>query len=175
MKRIIRLTERDLTRLVKRTITELDKSTYDAAADVASEKGFNKLSDKFREHGRNPMHNEKNNIVMVIKQKNGYEHPFYLRVDSLIKAFNNKLFIDDSETYNMETQSLDPDDKIFIIKKKFELTLSSNKIEFYLNGQFPSLPQTRKDAIKVLKMFEGKGVDVSKIDPRSITYDDSGF
>ena len=170
MKRIIRLTERDLTRLVKRTITELDKSTYDAAADVASEKGFNKLSDRFREHGRNPMHNEKNNIVMVIKQKSGYEHPFYLRVDSLIKEFN-----DDSGTYLMETQSLDPDDKHFIVKKKFELTLSSNKIEFYQNGQFPSLPKTRKDAIKVLKMFEGKGVDVSKIDPRSISYDDSGF
>lgn len=108
---------------------------------------------------------------MVIKQESGYEHPFYLRVDSLIKASN-----DNSGTYyNMETQSLHPDDKIFIIKKKFELTLSSNKIEFYLNGQFPSLPQTRKDAIKVLKMFEGKGVDVSKIDPRSISYDDSGF
>ena len=48
-------------------------------------------------------------------------------------------------------------------------------LEFYQNGQFPSLPKTRKDAIKVLKMFEDKGVDVSKIDPRSITYDDSGF
>ena len=170
MGRIIRLTERDLTRLVKRTITELDKSTYDAAADVAGEKGFNKLSDKFREHGRNPMHNEKNNIVMVIKQESGYEHPFYLRVDSLIKAFN-----DDSGTYLMETESIDPDDRVFKPKKKFELTLSSNKIEFYQNGQFPSLPKTRKDAIKVLKMFEDKGVDVSKIDPRSITYDDSGF
>jgi hypothetical protein len=170
MGRIIRLTERDLTRLVKRTITELDKSTYDAAADVAGEKGFNKLSDKFREHGRNTRHTEKNNIVMVIKQESGYEYPFYLRVDSLIKAFN-----DDSGTYLMETESLDPDDKYFKPKKKFEITLSSNKIEFYQNGQYPSLPQTRKDAIKVLKMFEGKGVDVSKIDPRSITYDDSGF
>ena len=170
MGRIIRLTERDLTRLVKRTITELDRTTYEKAADVAGEKGFNKLSDRFREHGRNPMHNEKNNIVMVIKQESGYEYPFYLRVDSLIKASN-----DDSGTYNMETESLDPDDKIFIVKKKFELTLSSNKIEFYQNGQFPSLPQTRKDAIKVLKMFEDKGVDVSNIDPRSISYDDAGF
>ena len=168
MKRIIRLTERDLTRLVKRTIMELDKSTYDAAADVAAEKGFNKLSDKFREHGRNPMHNEKNNIVMVIKQKSGYKYPFYLRVDSLIKASN-----DDSGTYLMETESLDPDVSQF--KKTFELTLSSNKIEFYQNGQFQSLPKTRKDAIKVLKMFEGKGVDVSDIDPRSISYDDSGL
>ena len=165
MRRIIRLTERDLTRLVKRTITELDKSTYDAAADVAGEKGFNKLSDKFREHGREfGLHREKDNIVMVVKHS-GDEVELYLRVDSLRKAFN-----DDSGTYLMETQELDSDQK-----RKFEINKFSDKIEFYLNGQYISLPQTRKDAMKVLKMFEGKGVDVSNIDPRSISYDDAGF
>ena len=48
MKKIIRLTERDLTRLVKRTIMELNKSTYDSAARVADERGFKRLSNKFR-------------------------------------------------------------------------------------------------------------------------------
>jgi hypothetical protein len=70
----------------------------------------------------------------------------------------------------METQELDSDQK-----RKFEINKFSDKIEFYLNGQYISLPQTRKDAMKVLKMFEGKGVDVSNIDPRSISYDDAGF
>jgi hypothetical protein len=51
MKRIIRLTESDLTRLVKKTIMELDRSTYEKAADVASEKGFNKMSDECIEVG----------------------------------------------------------------------------------------------------------------------------
>jgi hypothetical protein len=42
-------------------------------------------------------------------------------------------------------------------------------------GNHPSLPQTRKDAKKVLRVFEDNGVDVSNIDLRSISYDDSGF
>ena len=42
-------------------------------------------------------------------------------------------------------------------------------------GNHPSLPATRKDAMKVLRFFENNDVDVSTIDPRSISYDDTGF
>jgi len=164
MRRTVRLTERDLTRLVKRTITELDRSTYEKAADVAGEKGFNKMSDRFREHGKEfGLNQERDNIVMV-RNRGGEDKVLYLRVNSLKKDPNNGV------TYHMETEDLDKGTEYL-----FELNKYSDKIEFYLNGQFPSLPQTRKDAIKVLKMFEGKGVDVSKIDPRSISYDDSGL
>ena len=52
MKKIVRLTESDITNIVKRTIMELNKSTYDSAARVADEKGFKKLSNKFSEHGK---------------------------------------------------------------------------------------------------------------------------
>jgi hypothetical protein len=164
MKRIIRLTERDLTRLVKRTITELDRSTYEKAADVAGEKGFNKMSDRFREHGKEfGLNQERDNIVMVIG-RGDEDLVLNLRVNSIKKDPNNGV------TYHMETEELDNGNV-----RRFELNKYPDKIEFYLNGQFPSLPQTRRDAIKVLKMFEGKGVDVSKIDPRSISYDDSGL
>jgi len=164
MRRIIRLTERDLTRLVKRTITELDRSTYEKAADVAGEKGFNKLSDKFREHGREfGLGREKSIIVMVIIER-GEETELYLRVDGI-----KKTFMDDSGTYTMVTQQLNTDKNI-----SFELSVMPSEIKFYLNGK-KCLPATRKDAIKVLKMFEGKGVDVSKIDPRSISNDDTGL
>ena len=164
MKKIIRLTESDLTRLVKRTIMELDRSTYEKAADVAGEKGFNKMSDRFREHGKEfGLNQERDNIVMVIGRGDG-DLVLNLRVNSLKKDPNNGV------SYNMETEELDKG-----IERKFELNKYSDKIEFYLNGQFPSLPQTRKDAIKVLKMFEGKGVDVSNIDPRIMSYDDAGF
>ena len=164
MSRIIRLTERDLTRLVKRTITELDRSTYEKAADVAGEKGFNKMSDRFREHGKEfGLNQERDNITMVVEH-GGEDKVFYLRVNSIKKDPNNGV------SYNMDTEDIDKG-----TERRFELNKYSDKIEFYLNGQFPSLPQTRKDVIKVLKMFEGKGVDVSKIDPRSISYDDSGF
>ena len=164
MSRIIRLTERDLTRLVKRTVMELDRSTYERAADVAGEKGYNKLSDRFREHGKEfGLNQERDNITMVVEH-GGEDKVLYLRVNSIKKDPNNGV------TYHMDTEDLDKG-----TKRRFELNKYSDNIEFYLNGQFPSLPQTRKDAKKVLKMFEGNGVDVSKIDPRSISYDDSGF
>ena len=164
MKRIIRLTESDLTRLVKKTIMELDRSTYDSAADVAGEKGYNKLSDRFREHGKEfGLNQERDNIAMVI-DRGGEDKVLYLRVNSLKIDPNNGV------TFNMETEDLDKG-----TERMFELNKFSDKIEFYLNGNFPSLPQTRKDAKKVLRVFEDNGVDVSNIDLRSISYDDSGF
>ena len=166
MGRIIRLTERDLTRLVKRTITELDRTTYEKAADVAGEKGFNKLSDRFREHGREfGLGQERDNIAMVVKQVNG-EKPIDLRMIGL--KYNNKI---SKNVYTLETEDLDKG-----LKRDFELNiLPHDTIEFFLMGNHPSLPATRKDAMKVLRFFENNDVDVSTIDPRSISYDDTGL
>jgi hypothetical protein len=164
MKKVIRLTEKDLTRLVKKTIMELDRSTYEKAADVAGEKGYNKLSDRFREHGKEfGLNQERDNITMVVKHSSG-EKVLNVRVDAI-----------ENHSYLSNSFTLDTEDIGSGTKRTFEINKYSDKMEFYLNGNFPSLPQTRKDAKKVLKMFEGKGVDVSKIDPRSISYDDSGF
>jgi hypothetical protein len=164
MKKVIRLTEKDLTRLVKKTIMELDRSTYEKAADVAGEKGYNKLSDRFREHGKEfGLNQERDNITMVVKHSSG-EKVLNVRVDAI-----------ENHSYLSNTFTLDTEDIGSGTKRTFEINKYSDKMEFYLNGNFPSLPQTRKDAKKVLRMFEGKGVDVSKIDPRSISFDDSGF
>ena len=164
MARIIRLTERDLTRLVKRTIMELDRSTYEKAADVAGEKGYNKLSDRFREHGKEfGLGQERDNIVMVVKY-GGEEGPINLRMNNLKSDSNYSM------SFTLETEDLDTG-----IKRNFEINKYSDKIEFYLMGNHPSLPQTRKDAKKVLRFFENNDVDVSTIDPRSISYDDTGF
>jgi hypothetical protein len=166
MGRIIRLTERDLTRLIKRTITELDRTTYEKAADVAGEKGFNKLSDRFREHGREfGSGQERDNITMVVKY-GGEEGPIDLRMIGL--KYNNKI---SKNVYTLETEDLDKG-----LKRDFELNiLPHDTIEFFLMGNHPSLPATRKDAMKVLRFFENNDVDVSTIDPRSISYDDTGF
>ena len=164
MGRIIRLTERDLTRLVKRTVMELDRSTYERAADVAGEKGYNKLSDRFREHGKEfGLGQERDNIVMVVKY-GGEEGPINLRMNNLKSDSNYSM------SFTLETEDLDTG-----IKRNFEINKYSDKIEFYLMGNHPSLPQTRKDAKKVLRFFENNDVDVSKVDPRSISYDDSGL
>ena len=164
MARIIKLTERDLTRLIKKTIMELDRSTYEKAADVASKKGFNKMSDRFREHGKEfGLNQERDNITMVV-DRGGEDQVLNVRINDL------KIDPNYSMSFTLDTEDLDKG-----TKRKFELNKYSDKIEFYLNGQFPSLPQTRKDAKKVLRLFEQNDVDVSKIDPRSISYDDSGF
>ena len=166
MRRTVRLTERDLTRLVKRTIMELDRTTYERAADVAGEKGFNKLSNRFREHGKEfGLNQEKDNITMVVKY-GGEEGPIDLRMIGLKKEPNI------SNAYTLETEDLDKG-----LKRDFEINLNMNTItiEFYLMGNHPSLPATRKDARKVLRFFEDNGVDVSQIDPRSISYDDTGL
>ena len=166
MRRTVRLTERDLTRLVKRTIMELDRTTYDRAADVAGEKGFNKLSNRFREHGKEfGLNQEKDNITMVVKY-GGEEGPIDLRMIGLKKEPNI------SNAYTLETEDLDKG-----LKRDFEINLNMNTItiEFYLMGNHPSLPATRKDARKVLRFFEDNGFSVSNIDPRSISYDDTGL
>ena len=164
MRRTVRLTERDLTRLVKRTIMELDRTTYERAADVAGEKGFNKLSNRFREHGKEfGSGQERDNITMVVKYA-GEEGPINLRLIRLKKESNI------STTFTLETEDLDTG-----IKRDFIINKYHNKIEFYLMGNHPSLPATRKDAMKVLRFFENNDVDVSTIDPRSISYDDTGF
>ena len=166
MRRTVRLTERDLTRLVKRTIMELDRTTYERAADVAGEKGFNKLSNRFREHGKEfGSGQERDNITMVVKY-GGEEGPIDLRMIGLKKEPNI------SNAYTLETEDLDKG-----LKRDFEINLNMNTItiEFYLMGNHPSLPATRKDARKVLRFFEDNGFSVSNIDPRSISYDDTGL
>jgi len=164
MKRIIKTFYNFINESDRQSIMELDRSTYDRAADVAGEKGFNKLSDRFREHGREfGSGQERDNIIMVVKHA-GEEGHINLRLSSLKKESNL------STTFTLETEDHDTG-----IKRDFIIDKYSNKLEFYLMGNHPSLPATRKDARKVLRFFEDNGVDVSQIDPRSISYDDTGL
>ena len=164
MKRIIKTFYNFINESDRQSIMELDRSTYDRAADVAGEKGFNKLSDRFREHGKEfGLGQERDNIVMVVKY-GGEEGPINLRMNNLKSDSNYSM------SFTLETEDLDTG-----IKRNFEINKYSDKIEFYLMGNHPSLPATRKDARKVLRFFEDNGVDVSQIDPRSISYDDTGL
>ena len=164
MKRIIKTFYNFINESDRQSIMELDRSTYDRAADVAGEKGFNKLSDRFREHGKEfGLGQERDNIIMVVKHA-GEEGPINLRMTNLKSDSNYSM------SFTLETEDLDTG-----IKRNFEINKYSDKIEFYLMGNHPSLPATRKDARKVLRFFEDNGVDVSQIDPRSISYDDTGL
>ena len=160
MKKIIRLTESDLTRIVKKTIMELDRSTYERAADVAKERGFAKLSNKFREHGKEFGLNSET-ISMAIKVFN----------DDIVNKFRIVgLEVDPSysKSYILKVENLYSNRNT-----KFMINKFSDEMEFYMDGNFKALPETRKDAKKILKIFKDHDFDVSGIDLRSISYEDT--
>jgi len=164
MKKTIRLTESDLTRIVKRTIMELDRSTYYNAADVAGERGYNKLSNKFREHGKEfGLNQERDNCCFIVNVR-GDEKILNVRIISVESNPNYSM------DFVLKAENIDTGAPIIFNINKFP-----GKMEFYLNGDYSSLPQTRKDAKKVLKAFDNVGIGVDDIDLRSISYDDSGF
>jgi hypothetical protein len=161
MKKVIRLTESDLMRIVKRTISELDRSTYDKASEIANKKGYTKLADKFASHGKEfGLNQDKDIISIVVKKQDEKTH----RVRIL------KLEGYSQGEFEMTTEDVDTGDT-----KVFDINKYSNNIEFFLNGNYPALPETRKDARKILKQFENIGVNVTDIDPRKISYEDSDF
>jgi len=161
MKKVIRLTESDLMRIVKRTISELDRSTYDKASEIANKKGYTKLADKFASHGKEfGLNQDKDIISIVVKKQDEKTH----RVRILkLEGYSQREF-------EMTTEDVDTG-----AKKVFDINKYSNNIEFFLNGDYPALPETRKDARKILKQFENIGVNVTDIDPRKISYEDSDF
>jgi len=164
MKKIIRLTESDLTRLVKRTIMELDRSTYERAADNANQRGYSKLGNRFREHGKEfGLNQETGNVTMVVKYGDE-EQTLNVRINSVEGEPGYSM------SYAMKTEDLETGNK-----KTFMINKYPGEMEFYLSGDYPSLPKTRMDAKKVLKAFESSGIDASDIDPRSISYDDTDF
>jgi hypothetical protein len=168
MKKVIRLTESDLMRIVKRTISELDRSTYDKASEIANKKGYTKLADKFASHGKEfGLNQDKDIISIVVKKQDEKTH----RVRIL------KLEGYSQGEFEMTTEDVDTGDT-----KVFDINKYSNNIEFFLRQYKdgleqlnPALPETRKDARKILKQFENIGVNVTDIDPRKISYEDSDF
>lgn len=162
MRKIIRLTEHDLTRIVKRTIMELDKSTYDSASEIAKERGYSKLADRFKEHGKNfGLNSDKNQINLVI-QKDGTEdsHSF-----EIVGAKEHEFGCD----LKIETE----DGKKHILNVIIKYEEDSSKYKFrqmYYNENYLTLPETRKDAKKLVKACN---IDLSKVDIKSINYEDS--
>jgi hypothetical protein len=165
MKRIIKLTESDLTRIVKRTIMELDRSTYERAAKVAGKKGFSKLADKFTSHGKEfGLNQDRDTITMIVKRQG--EKPYTVRILDLSSPKEGYY----QNAFELTTEDVETGDK-----RKFMINKFTDAIEFYLSGDYPAIPETRKDARKILKRFESAGADVSNIDPRSISYEDTGL
>ena len=59
--------------------------------------------------------------------------------------------------------------------KELYVNKSVRNIDFLLSDKFECLPEKRKDSKIILKLLTEQGVDVSDVDLRSITYEDTGF
>ncbi len=165
MKKVIKLTESELARIVKRTIMELDRTTYERAAELATKKGFSKLANKFTSHGKEFGSNqEKETITMIVKRQG--DKPYTVRILDLSSPKQDYR----QNEFELTTEDVETGDK-----RKFMINKFTDDIEFYLSGDYPAMPETRKDVRKILKRFESVGADVSNIDPRSLSYEDTGF
>ncbi len=189
MKKIIRLTEKDLTRLIGQTVMELDRSTYERASDVAYEKGYTKLSHRFREHGKEFGTNQEKYIIKMVVKYEDEEKVLNLNMTNIDvvglgnslrsrNQFNLPRTSNDEyvgEFWILYTEDLDSGvERSFEVMKKHKY--SDHPVGFLMVGNYPSLPQTRKDAQKVLSFFESMGCNfLSGVDPRSISYDYSGL
>jgi len=167
MKKIVRLTESDLTRIVNRTIMELNKSTYDKAADAATERGFAKLGGKFREHGKEFGLNQDENKLnfMLNLGESDDEH-----IKSEFKVMGAEPVGDSNKKYNIKLQSLKS-----LSTMDLTVTKMGNRLSFSLDDRYRGLPMTRKDGKFVLNLLEKQGFDIDGVDVRSINYGDSGF
>jgi hypothetical protein len=167
MKKIIKLTERDLTRLVRQTIMELDRSTYERVADVADEKGYGNLSNKFREHGKSFGLNQENYDIKMVVYDEGEYKVLNLRIKN-VEPLSNSIYI-------LNTEDIDG------VERSFDVTKDSKRrnyaISFLMDGEYLSSPQTKKDAQKVKSFFEERGTYnfLRDVDPRSISYEYTGL
>lgn len=167
MKKTVRLTESDLARIVKRTIMELNKSTYDKAADAATERGFSKLGNKFRDHGKEfGLNQDENKLNFMLNLGDSDDE----HIKSEFKVMGAELVGDSNKTYNIKLQSLKS-----LSTMDLTVTKIGNRLSFSLDDRYRGLPMTRKDGRFVLKLLGEQGFDVNDVDVRSINYNDSGF
>ena len=167
MKKILRLTESDINNIVKRTIMELNKSTYDSAARVADEKGFKKLSNKFSEHGKEFGFVSPNTILNLVFNTGPSEEEHILTEFKLIDIQREGNL---ENSFIITLGSLKSN-----LTKELYVNKSGRNIDFLLSDKFECLPEKRKDSKIILKLLTEQGVDVSDVDLRSITYEDTGF
>jgi len=161
----IRLTENELVSLIKRTINELDRSTYMKAGDSAKEKGLKGLANKFYMHGREKGLNPNKDVIefaiMMGDSPRGMESVKFRIVDIIEKDENNY-------TLELEGVKNSMPASVHVHLTLFRLTLSHS------SGKKIML-QKRKDAITLLKAFEDKGINVENIDPRQLSIEDAGI
>ncbi len=190
MKRIIRLTERDLTRLVRKTINELDRSSYEDAAKEADKRGYKNLADKFISHGKEyGLRPEKEEITMYVQRTDNLSQQLPSKLKVRIDGFENT---GSDGRYSMKTVDVDTgEEKLFYVNtiedgendngeeiiskiKNFLLYKEGNQ---NMSGYY-SKPGTISDVDKILKRLKHFNKDVSYVsrgNKKLCAYEYSGF
>jgi len=190
MKKIIKLNENDIENLVKKIIKEdrlqeLDKLTYDSAAEKASERGIPALSDRFRKHGQeHGLGKEKEQFTLVIDHSSLGEREYTYKVESVEEMEDGKTLkiklvdIDNPQNVHTYTGSIrltNPN------KNSRSLKRGDYKLILYFRDNYYTLAKTRKDAKNLLNMLiknmGGKHMfhPLKNIDPRTLTLGYSNF
>jgi len=133
---------------------ELNKSTYLKAAGEAEKKGLMGLSKRFKEHGKEFGIDPKSNIITFCR-KGGICQEIEI---GQVEIISNEITIFGKT----------PDGKF----SRYEGFIDPQGIQLWLSGNYESLPKTRQDANRLLKILSDEGLDCSKVDTRGFTAED---
>lgn len=133
---------------------ELNKSTYMRAAKKAESEDLHGLAKRFKEHG------DKYGILpeeqqINFTQKNGFTNTINV---------TNVTVTGRDFTIEGENQ----EGKI----SRYEGFVTGRAIEMWLNGNYESLPSTRKDSNKLINLLGEKGLDTNLVDAKRCTAED---
>lgn len=137
--------------MTENPIDELDKATYDSAAEKARAQGMDKLGDKFTTHGQ--------------EFGTGGVEINFTDIDGYPLTVKNIEFRGDRKSFDGTVVS-DYSEK----KHNFHVVLKPNKVVTYWGGDSIVYPSSRKDAKNYLALLNDNGIDTGGIDPRQITY-----
>lgn len=148
-------------------MNELNKETWMSAADKATSKGYKKLADKFREHGKQfGKSDPQKEFEMVFKKREGE-----VNLSHLIRLKLRLVSIKDSgwqRSFDMIAEDEDG--------KQYNIAVNNfgGIPKFYLDKEWDGLALNRREAKKLLDILKDNKIDVTS-DSRSISYEDVGF
>jgi len=165
MGKVVKLTEKELEKIVRRivkeeSIQELDKATYDSAAAQADERGYKALSRRLSKHGKEYGKLSKDATLDLVSRE-GMAH-------------------DDIQTYKiLDVEVLPTGANLSVTNEKitepFKIKVmtypSEGRIEvrrFSSNGD-RTLAKTLRDAVKFMNILKHNGVK-GDFDPKLFTY-----
>jgi len=162
MRKVVKLTEKELEKIVRRmvkeeSIQELDKATYDSAAAQADERGYKALSRRLSKHGKEYGKLSKDATLDLVSRE-GMAH-------------------DDTQTYKiLDVEVLPTGANLSVTNEKITEPFKIKVITYPSEGRIEvkrygdrTLAKTLRDAVKFMNILKHNGVK-GDFDPKLFTY-----